>query len=140
MKSARCEICGLVLYANTPPVIILHRQQPSVAEAQGMADVAEFDLLAGDMAVHLGSKHPDHTAEMAAIGFLASKVYAMTWAESTTGNFRALRKAWRTAVLTELAKERNQPAAGAEADGSSASADAPPSGSNEKKSVRNVSN
>jgi hypothetical protein len=145
MKTAICDLCGTILQAVGPPVLVVHHDRvPSENEVQDLADLSEFDLLAGKMAHHI-CEHSDHAREMAAVGYLASKVYAMTWASSGVNNqgegfdsFDALRKAWRKAFLTELAKDRTQAAAPAASDAGGSSSD-PPSGSNVKKSERNAS-
>jgi hypothetical protein len=132
MKSATCQICGVLVYTpQSVPVI-------STDEASRLiADLQEFDLFAARMSFHISERHPEHAREMAAVGFLASKVYATTWCESITEDFAPLRRAWRTVFLQEMTKERTQAAAPAGSDAGNSSD--PPASSYEKKSERKAS-
>jgi hypothetical protein len=143
MKSAICDLCGQVLYGMRPPGLIINPNAPldpdREVQAELMMDLSEFDILAGRMAQHIGERHPQHQNEMAAVGFLAAKVYAMTWTSSQTPEFDALRESWRKVFLEEMTKQRaRQTGAPAMADSSTAPAGTP-AGSYEKKSERNVS-
>jgi hypothetical protein len=134
MKSAICQInsCGVLVFAErTSELMVVH---PDPEEHKKLVDLAEFDLLAGKMAVHIGNYHPEHAREMSAVGFLASKVYAMTWVVSSEKGFAAMRNSWKRVFIEELAKDPDQAAAAA-AD-STTSPPPVPEGSYEKKSER----
>ena len=136
MKSCVCDMCGVVVYVERPQGLILH-PGVSAEELLAIAELAEFDLLAGKMYAHILERHPNHAREMSAVAYLAGKVYAMTWCNSAGDEFATLRKTWRKTFLTELAKERTQAAAPDDISTSEPPAD--PDGSYEKKSERNDS-
>lgn len=138
MKSATCQICGQLIYGRS--LLMVDANQLTMSEQKQIADLQEFNSLAGQMTGHISNMHPEHAREMAAIGFLAAKVYAMTWAESITEDFGPLRKSWRTVFLQEMAKERTQATAAAPAPtASDGNSDGTGSGLYSKNSERKVS-
>lgn len=137
-----CQMCGQALFGGMSAITLtvpatLEEDQKSRA----VGDIADFDLLAARVAQHINEHHRRQAQEMSAVMFLAGKVYAMTYAESSTEpNFKKLRVSWRKAIMSQLFEGRDdddQAAVEAPAAGSAAA----PAGeaSNEKKSVRNAS-
>lgn len=134
-----CQLCHQMVFG--PSVAIIGQDpnsQLSEEQRTKLAEMQKFDLLAGAMFKHILESHQrPHAMEMNAVGFIAAKVYAMCFAESKfIDNFNAIRTLWRRTFIDELAK-RGQ-AADCET-GPNGSAEADPSGSNEKKSERKVS-
>ena len=136
--TSTCQLCGLVITGRE--VAYLHTVVPQPTPEE--QELQNFDLLAAAMLNHLGTSHQREAgAGIMAVAHLASKVYAMTLADSTMPRFRLLVKAWRTAIVTELAKDPTNQADAPAADDPAAGARATSteSESNEKKSERNAS-
>lgn len=96
--TAACELCGQIISGRE---VVAMNGDPDVIELQN------FDLLAAAVSVHLSQYHQKETgAEMMGVAQLAAKVYSMTWVTSGNPNFAALQKSWRTAIVTELGKEK----------------------------------
>ena len=123
--TARCQICGATVEAAGGPMLLNPFDNPEAAMA--IREISTFDLLAGRMHAHLAMCHQDQAAEMAAIMFLAGKVYAMTWAESAEPEYQALRESWRSGILNMLQSTSNPVKLQADAPSSD-----PPSESNAK--------
>lgn len=137
--TSTCQLCGATVSAERAPMLLNPVRNPEAAVA--IAEISTFDLMAGRMHAHIAMFHQDQAADMSAIMFLAGKVYAMTWAENPDPEYALLRESWRTGILTMLQSTSNPIAVqDVAADASPSSSDAAPSGSNEKKSVRNNSN
>ncbi len=117
--TAACQMCGLLITAKASA-------RPIGRDADE-ADLQDFDLLAGAVLFHIGQYHMKEAgAGLMAIANLASKVYAMTLAESSAPNFRILDPG-----LHAGAPALESPAG--------AGASSTESESNEKKSERNSS-
>ncbi len=114
--TAACELCGELISGRE--VRFMNGGSPIDPKSMDPEAIAiqNFDLLAAAMTHHLSLRHQKETGEeMMAIMHLAAKVYAMTWSTSSVENFDALRKAWRSAIVTELGKDKSQAAAPAAA-------------------------
>ncbi len=99
--TATCQLCGATI-TGPQRVAMLLNPGTDPAAAKAVAEISEFDLLAGRVSQHM-EIHQDQAMEMAAIMHLSGKVYAMTWVECPTDpEFRALREAWRSGILTML--------------------------------------
>ncbi len=130
--TAACQLCGLLIAGRVSP-------RP-IGRDETAADLQDFDLLAGAMLVHIGQYHMKEAgSELMAVANLASKVYVMTLAESSAPNFHVLGKAWRTAIVTQLAKDPATHAGDPAAPGSTAGPSSTESESKEKNSERNAS-
>ena len=133
--TAKCQLCGAVVRAETAGMILNPGSDPAAAAA--IAEISLFDLLAGRMSQHM-ERHAEQNAEMIAVMHLAGKVYAMTFAESPEEpEYSKLREAWRTGILQMMASTTMPIAIYDDAAEGNSSA---PSGTKEKKSVRNASN
>lgn len=95
MKSATCQICGAKISVEN---IAMGTNEAS----REIEDISEFDLLAHRMVTHLSGQHRKQASEQIIVGMLASKIYAMTWAESQDENFDTLRNSWRKAIFDQL--------------------------------------
>jgi hypothetical protein len=134
MMGCRCELCGVLLYSGrigsmggSDVVLRSDVVKATAEEWEAAADLAEFDLLAARVSAHIAHSHPKQAQQMAAFGFLASKVYAMTHAETSydVEKFKAIRAAWKDGIVQAM---KDQPSAVAPAPGVSTEA-APPIGS-----------
>lgn len=141
--TAICQLCGIVVRADNAPMIITPPPGIDADGAKVVLEISLFDKLAGRMTQHL-EQHEFQNGEMVAVMFLAAKMYAMTFAESSEDEpeYSALRDAWRTGILQMLQTTTKpvpvfdagqEPAAGEPANGSGVVE------SNEQKSARKVS-
>lgn len=129
---ATCEICGQIIRGREVPLMIIGSDVEEHRAMKAGSELQDFDLLAAAVANHLMNFHPQHAAEMAAIQFLAAKVYAMTWAHDHTINentFNKLRDSWKTGIMHGLFPQAYADAASEDSSASSSPAPAPPVGS-----------
>lgn len=137
-----CQLCGQPLFGGMSTIMLDPGGTPEEHQkSQALADIADFDLLAARVAQHINEHHKRREAqEMSAVMFLAGKVYAMTYGESSTEpNFKKLRVAWRKAIMAQLFESRDDDQGADEAPAAGDSAAPAGEASNEKKSVRNNS-
>lgn len=136
-----CQLCGQTLFGGMSTITL----NPGATEeehqkSQALADISDFDLLASRVAQHINEHHRREAQEMSAVMFLAGKVYAMTYGESSTEpNFKKLRVSWRKAIMAQLFESRDDDQAAGETPAAGDSAAPAGEASNEKKSVRNDS-
>jgi hypothetical protein len=113
--TASCRICGEIIVGRAARLFMLNPDADK-EETSAMVEIAEFDLLAGQIADHLSKRHEAEAQEMVAVSMLAGKVYAMTWAENATfPKYELLRTSWRKAILEQMRLnfQASEPAAAA---------------------------
>lgn len=137
--TSSCRLCGQVISGPETTAVIL---DPDIdpREAAAMAELAEFDLLAGKVSLHISQHHADFAAEMTAVGYLAAKVYAMNLTNESSVKFRSLRQAWRRGIMLMFEATLGKIQAAGAADPGGSSSDPDPSGSKEKNDSRKFSN
>jgi hypothetical protein len=135
MMGCRCELCGALIYSGhvssltgVDPMMTASGVVVTAEEIEAAKDLAEFDLLSARVAGHISQSHPKQAHQMAAFGFLASKVYAMTHAQTSyeADKFRAIRAAWKDGIVKAM---KDQPAAGEAPAPAGSTEAAPPIGS-----------
>lgn len=109
-----CQLCGAVIIGREAlATLAIQRTQngrqatPAELEefqrqTEAARDVQNFDLLAASLGQHIMEAHRNEALNMTACANLASKVYAMTQAESTDQKFAELRAAWRKGIMQAM--------------------------------------
>lgn len=132
--TARCQLCDAVVVSHFEPELILSVDQQ-------MAQLQEYDQLSAHMWLHISDRHPQQTEEGILCQRRAAKMYAMNWA-TTDAELGPVKVQWRQALLLKLTVTTQFTGGNAQADAATDSPDSSSDGfgSNEKKSVRKVSN